>query len=95
MIDHAPRINAQRQAAQENAEMADMEKRAAPLHWALIIALVVVISSSLWDGWKHYADVAAQSEALVQCLNGRTIGIGGAVVRCEVRELVALGEVQP
>ena len=38
MIDHAPRIRAEQQAEQENAIMADLEQRSAPLYWALVAA---------------------------------------------------------
>ncbi|PIO90209.1 MAG: hypothetical protein COS82_01685 [Zetaproteobacteria bacterium CG06_land_8_20_14_3_00_59_53] len=93
MIDHAPRIRAEQQAEQENAIMADLEQRSAPLYWALVAAVVALVLAGIADqasGFaQHYADLQATNEAFAQCLNGRAIGIDsgdGGIVRCNVRQ---------
>ncbi len=88
MIDHAPYFRARARAEQENKEMAELEQCAAPLHWAIYLAIILLAASQLWDGWEDYLDMVAANEAMVQCLNGRTIGIGDAVMRCDVRQIV-------
>lgn len=97
MIDHAPYIRAKQQAEQENAEMAEMEKRSAPLLWAVYVAVFAVTLSFAIEGLsghiQRYSALAAQEEALVQCLNGRVLQLGTAFIRCDVSEyqLVSLG----
>lgn len=92
MNDRAPALHAQQRAEEENRIIAELDKHAAPLHWMVLVIVAILTASQLWQGWKHYADLAAANEAMVQCLNGRMVGIGDAVVRCDVRQLV---EVQP
>lgn len=91
--DHWLRIRAEQQAEEENRIIAELDKHAAPLHWMLLIVGAILLTSQAWKGWHHYADLAAANEAMVQCMNGRMVGIGDAVVRCDVKQLVA--EVQP
>ena len=90
MIDHAPRIRAEQQAEQENAIMADLEQRSAPLYWALVAAVVALVLAGIADqasGFaQHYADLQATNEAFAQCLNGQTIDIDGDILRCDVRQ---------
>lgn len=87
MIDHAPRIRAQQQAEQENALMADLEQRSAPLQWALIVAVVVMLLAGAADKASafvnHYRDLSLANEKLVQCMNGRLTNVGGVLVSCE------------
>lgn len=89
--DHWPSMRAQQQAEEQNRIIAELDKHAAPLHWMVLVIVAILTASQLWQGWKHYADLAAVNEAMVQCLNGRMVGIGDAVVRCDVRQLVAGG----
>lgn len=91
MNDHAPAFNALKKAEEENRIIAELDKHAEPLHWMLLVAVVILLASQAWKGWQHYADLAAANEAMVQCMNGRMVGIGDAVVRCDVRQLVAGG----
>jgi len=93
MIDHAPYIIAKRQAEKENRIIEEMDAYAAPLHWMLLVVLAIFIASQLWDGLKHYADLVVANEAMVQCMNGRSVGIADVLIRCDVKELVA--EVKP
>lgn len=102
MIDHAPRLRAQQQQEQENAEIAELEARSMPLQWAIYAAVVIFALNVAFDSvlahFERVADLAATNEAMVQCLKGKAIGLGDAVLRCDVREyqLVAgIAEVQP
>lgn len=99
MNDHAPRIRAQQQAQIENKIIADLEKRAAPLQWALMLAVIAVILAGIveqsHDFFQHYTELAHTNEAMVQCLNGQTIGLGSGLLRCEVREFQLVAGVQP
>ena len=100
--DHAQRIVSKRAAESDDAAIADMEQRAAPLLWTVYIVAVTVVLCLAGDLLvKHidsYLDMAAQQEALVQCLNGKIIGLGNeAAMRCQVYPLMqtASAEVQP
>lgn len=99
MIDHAPRILAQQKAARENAEMAELEQRSAPLHWAVICAVLVITLAQAVDSLSSYIErytaLAVQEEVFVQCLNGKLLKLGGAFVHCDVREIQLVAEVQP
>jgi hypothetical protein len=103
MVDHAPRIRAQQQAEQENAVMAELEKRSAPLHWALLVAVAALalaeIAGQSGAFVAHYNELSLANEKLVQCMNGSLTNVGGVLVSCNehVSTLVAqLGpEVQP
>lgn len=91
MTDHAPAFHTQQRAEEENRIIEELDKQAAPLQWMVLVIVAMLIASQLWQGWQHYADLAAVNEAMVQCLNGRMVGIGDVVVRCDVKELVAGG----
>lgn len=98
MIDHAPAFHARQREEEENRIIEELDKHAAPLHWMVLVIVAILLASQAWEGWHHYTDLAAANEAMVQCMNGRMVGIGDAVVRCEVKQLVAevqLAEVQP
>lgn len=85
--DHAPRIRAQQLQAVENAAMENLEQRSAPLMWAMYVVALLLAADGLHSGWQQYADLAAQNEAMIQCINGSAIGLGDAVLRCEVRDI--------
>lgn len=95
MIDHWPRIRAQEQLAAENAAIEELEKRAAPLFWAMCLIVFAIALGVAVDGCKavaayhaglieRIAEQAEQDEVLVQCIKGRTIDLDGALMRCEV-----------
>lgn len=93
MIDHYPRIRAQQQQADELAAIEQLEQHVAPLIWLVYVAAFVAVFCIAVDGWKryedmvaYYTDVAAQNEALMQCINGQALRLGDAVLSCEVRE---------
>lgn len=86
MIDHYPRILAQQQQAAELAAIEELEQRAAPLIglvYALAFAAVLIIAV---DGWGRYKELAAEHEAMVQCIKGRTFDLDGAVLSCHVTD---------
>lgn len=93
MIDHAPAFHARQREEEENRIIEELDAYAAPLHWMLLVVLAILLASQAWEGWKQYADYVAANEALVQCMNGRSVGIADVLIRCDVKELVA--EVQP
>jgi hypothetical protein len=99
MIDHAPRIRAQQQAELENAEMAELEKRAAPMQWTLIIIVVALALGGIIDQAKlfirHYNALTAENEAMVQCLNGHLISIDNVLVSCKTHASTLVAGVQP
>lgn len=90
MIDHAPRIRAEQQQAADQAAIEELERRAAPLQWAVYLAVLVLslgyAAESVQAHIKRVAELAAQGEAFAQCLNGKAYMIDNAVVRCDVRE---------
>lgn len=103
MFDHAPRIRAQQQAEQENAIMADLEQRSAPLQWALIVAVVILLLAGIADRASalvaHYHDLTIANEKLVQCMNGGITNVGGVLVSCNEHTSTVIAqistEVQP
>lgn len=90
MIDHAPRILAEQQAQRENEVMEDLERRSAPLLWAVYMAVLVLSLGSAAESAqahiKHVAALASQGEAFAQCLNGKAYMIENVVVRCDMQE---------
>lgn len=99
MNDHAPRLRAQQQKELENAEMAELERRSAPLMWATCATILIMAFCAMADGviehFNEYAELAAQQEAMIQCINGKAIGLDDAMLRCEVRKYQLISEVQP
>lgn len=91
MNDHSPALHAQQRAEEENRIIMELDKHAAPLHWMVLVILAILTASQLWDGWKHYSDLVAANEALVQCMNRKSVGIANLLIRCDVKELVAGG----
>lgn len=91
MIDHAPRIRAQQQQKADQEAIADLERRSAPLQWAVMFAAVAITLVAAIDGLsahiERYAALAVQEEAFVQCLNGKLLKLGGSFVHCDVREI--------
>lgn len=86
MIDHAPRIRAEKKAETENAVMADLEQRSAPLLWAVIgcvVVLALAYTSGLVQGhFQRHNSLSANNEALVQCLNGHLVLVDNTLVSC-------------
>ena len=96
MNDHAPRINAQQQQAAERETARDLAQRAAPLFWPVFMmagAVALSFAESAFGGYVAYyadiavrvADMAAQNEALVQCMNGQAFSLGDeGILRCQI-----------
>lgn len=82
--DHAPSLRDKQRAEQENKAMEELEQRGAPLLWAVYVAAVLLVIGVAVDGWQQYAELAAQNEAMIQCLNGKVIGLGDSVLHCEI-----------
>ncbi len=95
--DHAQRIRAQQQHESDQAAIDELERRSAPLHWSVIAAVLAISLAAAVDGLtshiQRYTALAAQEEALIQCLNGRMLKLGGAFVQCQVREVSLVAEV--
>lgn len=94
--DHAPRIRAQQQQAVEIEAIRTLSEHAAPLLWpvlCLAIAAVFCFAESAFGGdilyyadhIEIYLDMAAQHEALVQCMNGQVFSLGDeGLLRCQI-----------
>lgn len=72
--------------------MNNLKLRAVSLWLGYLVAFLAVLGMAV-DGWRRHADMAARyasmaaaNEALVKCINGQAIGLGDAVMRCNVRE---------
>lgn len=92
MNDYAPRYLAQQQQAADQAVIDELEGMAAPLMMAIKAAVLVFILGGAWSALsghvEQYIELAANNEAMVQCMNGRTIGLNeDAVMRCRVFEI--------
>lgn len=97
MIDHAPRIRAQQQQAAELEAIKELETRVAPLIWLFYAVAFFAVLSMAVHGWQNYAELAAEHEAMVKCINGQAVGVDTAVMRCTLREnkpLLLTGEVK-
>ncbi len=99
MIDHAPRIRAEEKQADDQSAIDELERRAAPLQWALIIAVAVISAAGLADQASsfaaHYMDLSIANEKLVQCMNGGLINVGGVFVSCNEHSSTIIAQVQP
>lgn len=88
--DHYPRIYAQHQQAIENAAMEGLERRAAPLFWSVIAAIVALMVVEIVNDTSayidHHSELVVINDALVKCINGQVISLGDATLKCEVRE---------
>jgi hypothetical protein len=85
------RLKAQQQAA-DQAVIDELEQHSAPLALAIKAAMLAVIlggtGSALSGHVEQYIRLAANQEAMVQCMNGKTIGLNkDAVMRCSVYEI--------
>jgi hypothetical protein len=89
--DYAPRLRAQQQQASDQAVIDELEGMAAPLMLAIKATVLAVFLCQVWDAMsgsvEKYVQLAADQEAMVQCINGKTIGMGDSVLRCHVYEL--------
>ena len=96
MFDHAPRIRAQQQQAAESAAMKELSERAVPLFWPVFMMAAAValgvVENAFGSDIIYYADIAvravdmaAQNEALVQCMNGQAFSLGDeGILRCQI-----------
>ena len=79
--------------------MADLEQRSAPLHWALIAAVVVLVLAGAADQAStyvaHYMDLSLANEKLVQCMNGGLVNVGGVFVTCNEHTSTIIAQVTP
>lgn len=94
LIDHAPRIRAEQQQAADNAAIADLERRSAPLRLACFVAAAALslgaAAEAVHDHLQRDAELAAQGEAFAQCLNGRTCR-DNAIVKCDGQKRQPVG----
>jgi len=100
MIDHAHYFREQQRQAEENAAIEDMERRSAPLLWAVYLSVAAIALSVVVSGVDEHIDhvnnLAHTNDVFAQCLNGQTIGIGASgVLRCDVREYRLVAGIQP
>lgn len=82
---YIPRLKAQ-QKEQENAAMAELEQRSAPLFWMVFVAVGLIATGLLTDHVERYLELAADQEALVQCINGKAIFLDDEVLHCNVKQ---------
>lgn len=84
--DHYQRICTQQQQDAENAAMEEMGKYAAPLLWVILVCVLAVLASNVATFVSHYHGLVAVNKAMAQCINGRSISLGDAVLDCKVQE---------
>ncbi len=88
MIDHYPRIRAR--------HMRVLNFRARRIWLFYSVAFLAVLAMAV-DGWRKHAELYAEHEAMVSCINGQAVGVDTAVMRCTLREnkpLLLTGEVK-
>lgn len=88
MIDHYPRIRAR--------HMRVLNFRARMI-WLAYLAVFLAVLAIAVDGWQKRAELYAEHEAMVKCINGQAVGVDTAVMRCTLREnkpLLLTGEVK-
>lgn len=100
----ARRINRRAEAERQHKHLEELRRHAAPLFWlAFLMAAAIVFgaaNNAFGDDILHYAgitaraiDIAAQDDALVQCMNGQAFSLGAeGILRCQIikYELVPL-----
>jgi len=95
MIDHAPRIRAEQKARQDEDHIADLERRAAPLQWAMIAAVLIMSLSGLADFLGSYRELDIANEHLVACMGGKIVNVGGDFISCKGHASQLVAGVQP
>lgn len=86
-------LNRRAESERENVHMDEIERRATPLFYVVMLAAVGVIGGSLIDEYaatKH-AGSAKTASTFAQCLNGKSVAIDGAILRCEVKQYALVG----
>lgn len=86
MNDYAKKYHEARRIERENAYMDELEKSAEPLLWMMCWVIAAVVTAVLWQAYQQHCDIVAQHEVLVQCLNGKAIALGDAVLRCDMTD---------
>ena len=90
MNDHAQRVRAQLQRALQLKEIEYLVEQASPFFYLLYVILFAAVLAIAVDGWQRYKTLAADHRALVDCINGRAIGLGDgpddAILRCSIND---------
>jgi hypothetical protein len=86
MNDHAPRLRAQQRQAAEAAAAESLNALAAPLFCAIAVAVLLLVASGVRHVWMQWRDIQQQNEMMMQCLNGRPLALGKAVLRCHISD---------
>jgi hypothetical protein len=89
MIDHAQRIA-------EEKHIDEMERRAWPIAFVLVLALVAILidfglnvyADDKYQGTKETADIFAQ------CLSGTFIDTGDGIIKCSVSKPKLIGGIK-
>lgn len=93
MIDHAKHINALRERESEDARIAEMERRSAPLFWLVYILAFVVCCWVIYEQYKTYDELARMRADFETVQHGGIIGVGDdAVMACTVRKIIGAVE---
>ena len=76
----------------ENERMAELEREAAPLLYAII---AVVLAMAIWPIASDFViraeikhDAQVTSDTLARCANGNAVQFGDALLFCTVKEMV-------
>lgn len=99
MNDYAPRLRAQQQQAADERAIIELEQHIMPLMLSVKVTLIGLALALAWNfvggHIEHYLSLAADQEALVQCINGKAIFLGDDVLRCEVKQYQLVAGVKP
>lgn len=100
----AHRLNRRAEIERQNKHLEELKRHAAPLFWLAFLMAVAIIFGVAENAFGrdilYYADIAeraidiaAQDDALVQCMNGQAFSLGAeGILRCQIikYELVPL-----
>lgn len=87
------KLNRCAEVERENQRMDEIERRATPLFYAVMLAAVGMVGGILIDEYaaaKH-AGSEKTASAFAQCLNGKSVAIDGSILRCEVKQYALVG----
>ena len=89
----AHRMNNRANVEAENARMDELERRATPIFYLVMMAAATVIVGVLVDEYadRKHATSAQHEHAFAQCLDGKSVKVDGSIASCEVKKYALVG----
>jgi len=86
-----PTINWMQEIEREN-KRDQLEAEAHPFFVIVLVIVGLFTAEIIYDEYASKQDHAAMSSMVAACANGKTVQFGDAVMKCEVKQMVASNE---